>query len=603
MAADPILTVILHEDGQDKDIHIDTKRSVGIQLAEHGFAELPCAGGGRCGKCKVVSPGLPESDEDKVFLTQAERDRGVRLACRIEAGSLVSGTRFERVNQRERMVALTDFGNLAVELDPVISKVTVMVTKATLDDPASDWTRLTRSLDFEATAPPHVLVELADTLAATEQVQLVMKKTGGDILAVRPADLPMPVLGLAVDIGTTTLAAYLYDLMTGEKIAAASAENPGRSFGSDVISRINMTMHDSDNTGRMQHLLAEGIASLARELLADHGFLAADIYDAVRVGNTTMLHFLLGLPTANIALSPFAPVFTEAWSVPARAIGFDYSGDIRLLPGLASYVGSDVMAGLLKIAGPGPTIYLDLGTNGEICLADDDEVIALATAAGPAFEGQNIACGMASVPGAIAELSLLPDVRVDTIGGGAPQGICGTGVLAAVAELLKAGIVDEGGRLQPAEECEEDVRRTFGPRLKQNDEGTYFDLGGAYFSARDVREVQLAKAAIRAGIEVLLREKNLTAGDIDQVLLAGGFGHYLNLSHAFRIGLLPDAVRGKVRSVGNGAGMGASMALLSRDAWLKVATLKARTRYVELSSRRDFAEAFMDHMGFGDDEL
>lgn len=586
------------------------------ELVHLGIVSVPCAGGGRCGKCLVrtFTDNVPISQADRLHLPPASLEEGLRLACQIDVESIKTDARgekhliLERVEHHETMQVLTHFDSMQSTFAPTVTRLVVPLDRPSLTSPLSAWKRLALRLPFEIEPTPDLLRQLVTSLENGDVLQIIcgthpMKKMT-EVFRIGSEKEELAMLGIAVDIGTTTLALYLYDLSDGRQLGHTSARNAGAQYGSDVISRINVTINDPTMIPRFQFLLVDQIQSLANELLADEGYTTSDVYDVVLAANTTMFHQLLGLPAASLASAPFSPILNEGMLVSADTLGFTFNGYVRLMPGLAAYVGADVVAGLLMDMGDKPTLYLDLGTNGEICLIDGEDIVALATAAGPAFEGQNISCGVASIPGAITDVRLSDDVALFTLADKAPLGICGTGVIAMVAELLRCGAVDETGRLLPRHEFAERhgaslKDESIAERLIGDKNDVYFHLtNDLRFTAKDVREVQLAKAAIRAGIEVLLKDRGMTVDQIKRVVIAGGFGHYLPLEHAFAIQLLPEIWQGRVISIGNGAGYGASRTLLDYHMWVQAIDVSDRTQYIELSCHTEFSDFFMEHMTF-----
>lgn len=383
-------------------------------------------------------------------------------------------------------------------------------------------------------------------------------------------------LGLAVDIGTTTVAAYLYELSTGECIATRGAMNAQRSFGSDVISRIG---HASSPEGlaALSTAIRQQISSMAADMCPDTGRIK---YISI-AGNTVMEHILTGLSPESIGKAPFTPLSLFGTELAAGELFPGFDCPAYICPAIAGYVGGDISAGLLASGADKSEetiLFIDIGTNGEMALGNRDGFLCCATAAGPAFEGAEIECGSPAQNGAINLVR--PDMSFTVIGGGKPQSICGSGLVDAAAALLATGELDETGRLENGD-------RHFSPDV--------------YLSGRDIRQLQLAKAAIRAGIETLLAASGRKYGDIAQVLIAGGFGAYMRTESACAIGLLPPALAGRVRHVGNSAGLGAAECLAPQRRG-ELARLCSRCRYLELSSSSTFNDKYIEAMMFDEFE-
>ena len=402
-------------------------------------------------------------------------------------------------------------------------------------------------------------------------------------------DLPMeqkPIMyitqqpfGVAVDVGTTTVVMYFLDLVSGKIEKIASFINPQGGYGSDVISRINYCqIHDNG----LQELQQAIIGALNRELkkfAADRGSDTNCFERMVFAGNTTMLHLLLGEDPVSIALAPFKPRFTELQTKRGGESGLEVNGDavIVTLPSISAFVGADTVAGLAALNVKQENyLYTDIGTNGEIALVTGDNIYTCSAAAGPAFEGAGISCGMSAVKGAVSSYSGPDSYRV--IGNASPAGVCGSGIVDIVAWLLDNGKVDETGYMQ------EDFLVCADRNIR--------------LTQKDIREVQLAKSAIYSGMKILLERRGLTFADMDALFLAGGFGNYINVESALRIGLLPSELVGRIHPVGNSAGIGALQYLKSTEFVKRTGTIAAKSNYIELSYDTDFATQFALNIGF-----
>lgn len=404
--------------------------------------------------------------------------------------------------------------------------------------------------------------------------------------------------GAAVDLGTTTVALKLFDLSDGREVGSASGWNRQAPYGADVITRTQYCMEHPDGLARLSALIRAQIRTLLEDACQISSINISDVKEIYLAGNTIMEHLLFGLSPASIAVSPFTPLslFDDG-----KMLGMDH---IPLFPApcVAGYVGGDITAGLLACGlqnNPGRALFLDVGTNGEMALSGPDGFLCCAVASGPAFEGAGISCGMTSTPGAISAVrwnQTSPALTV--IGGGAPKGICGSGLLDLLAMLLELGIVDESGYLQPPDDLEEN----FAPWLDEDEDGNgifYLTSDRSIsFTVRDVRAIQLAKAAVAAGIDLLMEQAGLTFSDIDALYLAGGFGSHLDPDSAVAIGMLPEALRDKIVPVGNAALTGASMALLDPAKRLTLLDIQRRCTYLELSGHPGFNRLYPEHMTF-----
>lgn len=561
-----------------------------------GFSpRASCGGKGLCGKCRVrvIAGDVPVDGRQRACMPARDLEAGWRASCVAE---IHSDLLLEDPDNAETAgVVLTDFHPRPPAGGENLWTVDLALPPPSTSDQRDDLSRLENGLAASGRSgldiPLSLLAKLPGVLRGGDFSCRTLG-LGKRLLDVRNASVPGCALGLAVDIGTTTMAGLLCDLTDGRTLAVASRGNPQARHGDDVISRVDFAGRSDGNRREMRDLTLRAIEGLADDAMRSAGLDAGEPVFVSICGNTVMSHLFLGTPATALALSPFIPAFNSARTFRAAEAGFSWgSAAVHLLPGISAYVGGDIVAGLLahEVAGlSGNVLFIDVGTNGEIALASGGRLFACATAAGPAFEGARIGQGMRAAPGAIAKVGVLPDGSLDigTIDMAPAKGICGTGLLDAVACLLKVGALDETGRLEGGDEY-----WLVRPPVSG---GT-----GVALSQRDIREFQLAKGAIAAGVRVLLDVAGIGAGDVEAVLLAGGFGNYLDPVSALAVGLLPAGIRREcVRSVGNAALAGARLCLLSpaeRDA---ADVLARKVDYVELSGRDDFQIAFAEEMLF-----
>ena len=411
-------------------------------------------------------------------------------------------------------------------------------------------------------------------------------------------------LGIAVDIGTTTVATYLYELSTGKRLAVESSRNEQRAFGADVISRIQYC----GETGGLERLCGVIRTQLSKAIdktCAAAGKSRNSINRLAIAGNTVMEHIFAKLDPTGIGIAPFTPVslFGETYPAAEYFDGLAPDAELYLCPALAGYVGGDITAGLLSSGAwksEKTCLFIDIGTNGEMGIGDKNGYTCCATAAGPAFEGAEIECGMSGTPGAISKVYYVNnDIEVEVIGDGAPTGICGSGLIDALSVMLRSGAVTDTGRMLPPEDAPPEISA----RIKTAEDGTrrFYLTDEVYISATDIRQLQLAKAAIRAGVETLMETRSIGYSDIFEVLIAGGFGAFMDIKCACAIGLLPPALLDKTRHVGNSAGAGASLALDPKERLL-LAELTGRCDYLELSSSALFMDKYIEMMIFDEYE-
>ena len=402
-------------------------------------------------------------------------------------------------------------------------------------------------------------------------------------------------LAAAVDLGTTTAALRLFDRASGELLAEAQGWNRQASYGADVISRIQYTLENPDGLAELSRCIRGQITELLRQALGDAGRSKTEVRELVLVGNTVMQHIFDGRPVGSIARAPFKPETLFEDTLGAALDGIP----VRLAPCVAGYVGGDITAGLLAVGmaeRPGERLFLDIGTNGEMALGGSGGILCCAVASGPAFEGAGISCGMPGITGAVSHAVYDRGFMLDVIGGGEAAGLCGSGLGDLAAVLLEHGVIAPGGRLLPPEEAPEHMRRYL--TRDENGNGLFHLTQQVSLTAADVRNLQLAKAAVAGGIRVLMEQRHITADELESVEIAGGFGNYLKPESAVRRGMLPKGTLGKLRVMGNTALAGASMLALDGANWERLRSIPAKCRDIELSGRDDFADAFTDNLTF-----
>ncbi len=574
---------------------LDAARALGVDLAS------VCGGNGSCGRCKVqVIAGQlsPVTVGEEAELTAAELATGYRLACLAEP---LSDCRIHVPAESLTALQRTQVEGLEVPVAvaPAVSGYVVALDPPTLEDLRGDDQRLCEAV-AAATGAATRLPDLEVARLATGELRRLnwggrVTVRGDEIIHVAAAAAPW--LGLAVDIGTTKIAAYIVDLATGQTLAARGAMNPQIAYGEDVIARLAYASKGPDEAGRLQALLADGLNQLVAATCAEINAQPADIVDAVAVGNTAIHHLFLRLPVGQLAAAPYVPAVCAALDLKARELGLKLAPGayVHLLPNIAGYVGADHVAMLLATSvadAAATTLAIDIGTNTEICLAHHGRLTSLSCASGPAFEGAHIKFGMRAAPGAIERVRIVGGrVEYKTIGDEPPVGLCGSGILDAVAQLRLAGMLDRRGRLG-------------GPLVREADGDLEVVLADAATSGNgrpitvtqhDIRELQLAKGAIRTGIEALLQDAGIGPDAVERVIIAGAFGTYIDVQSAMAIGMLPRIPAERIVQVGNAAGTGARLALISRQQRAKASEIATRVRYLELARTprfmRNFAEA------------
>ncbi|MDQ3457384.1 MAG: ASKHA domain-containing protein [Actinomycetota bacterium] len=604
--------VRLHFLPLERDVRVPPGVTVFDAASWNGIAiDSTCGGHGTCKKCKVqvTSGSIPVSRLDVRCFTPGELSAGWRLACLAAAVSDVS---VDVPPLSTRPKAATVGVGRQVILRPAIQKRYVELAEPTLSDQRPDLDRVLDALDdLELRADLHVLRRLPSVLRAAD-FKVTAVVVDDVLIDVEAGDTTGRRFGLAYDLGTTTVVATLLDTSTGTPAAVASMLNKQQPFGADVITRISATMLDPATLPRLQAAAQDTLATLAAEVCAEAGVDPRKVYEVALAGNATMTALVLGIEPEPLGVAPFVQS-TASWprSLRASDLGVQVhpAAPAMVFPALGAYVGGDIVAGMLASGMDRDKrirLFIDVGTNCELVLSDGDRIVATAAPAGPAFEGGAIRCGMRAADGAIEVVTLTDDdVKLQVIGDVAPVGLCGSGLVDAVSELIRVGLLDGSGRLVTAEDAKE-IAPGLAERFHTVQGERVFVLAwngveaaeSVYLSQRDVRELQFAKAAIATGWSLLLVELGVEPSDVQQVLLAGSFGSYLSPASAVRIGLVPKLPVLRIVSAGNVAGEGAKMALLSMQERAGAATLLREVRYVELSDRPEFNDRFVDQLAF-----
>lgn len=554
--------------------------------------DAPCGGQGKCGKCLVDI--CTESDnriEKAVWET-------VKACCTQVHGNCLVRTHQESGKHK----ILTVGAERMMEFAPVLDICEIFIPKCRIGERTSDWERLCGVLGEQLGKSCRFRpdLELASRIGAfakgAETAEVIICEN--HILDIRKAE-KRPVLMAAFDVGTTSVAGYLLDGRTGKQLSVASSLNPQTAYGADVIMRANYALEHGSR--ELSDCIRKRLDEMLGELCAKAGAEKEDVCQICVVGNTCMHHLFLGISTDSLVHAPYNPVISEGLSLEASAYGINAHPRARLevLPVIAGFVGADTIGCLLaadmekeeKI-----TLMIDIGTNGELVLGNRERRIACSTAAGPAFEGAKISCGMRGAAGAIEHCEVKDGkLQYSVIGGGKPAGICGSGLIDLIASLLEMGVIDDSGRL---EETKDTVLVEGKPAFLLADPLHGRNGAAVYLTQKDIREVQLAKGAIAAGVYLLAQKLGMEVEDIEQVYIAGAFGNYMNPASACRIGLIPEVLLERIVPVGNAAGEGAKLALLCRNAYDGAGRLARDTEFLELASMPDFQDRFVDELDF-----
>jgi uncharacterized 2Fe-2S/4Fe-4S cluster protein (DUF4445 family) len=596
---------------------VDVKVPGGVTVFDaaswNGIAiDSTCGGHGTCKKCRVrITEGdVPVSKLDSRAFTPDELRDGWRLACRITTQGDLEVDVPPLVT---RPKAATVGVGRQVILRPAIVKRHLQLEEATLSDQRTDIQRVLDAMDdLELDVSIGVLRTLGTALRAA-QWDVTAVVADGELIGVEAGDTTARRYAIAFDLGTTTVVANLLDLDTGTPVAVRSMLNKQQPFGADVISRISATMMDPDALAKLRDLAHETLAELADEVIEQGGVDRAEVYEVVLAGNATMTQIALGIDPEPLGVAPFVMTAMGYAGLRATDLGVHVHplAPATVFPSLGAYVGGDITAGILATGLDRDRrlrLFIDVGTNCEIAIGNQDRIVATAAPAGPAFEAASIRCGMRAAPGAIELVTIEPDgVELGVIDDAAPVGMCGSGLVDAVSELVKVGLLDASGKYLTDEEAAERLPG-LADRLVTVDGERVFVLAwtgepgdaakSVFLSQRDVRELQFAKAAIATGWRLLIEELDIPESDIQQVLLAGSFGSYLSAKSAIRIGLVPKLPIPRIISAGNVAGEGAKMAVLSIQERHAGRALVDEIEYLELSDRADFNDRFVDELAF-----
>jgi uncharacterized 2Fe-2S/4Fe-4S cluster protein (DUF4445 family) len=603
---------------------LEASRLLGVGI------ESVCGGKKSCGKCliRIESETFdrygitsfpdhlsPFTEEEGKLIGEEERAEGVRLAC----AAAIRGDLLIFVPEESRagtQMIRKEAGEREIILNPAVRLFTVTLTPPDLADPRGDYDRLVAGLveRFGLPSSPEIdypaLLGLPGALRKGNWTVTAAIRMEREILAVFPGEVE-EAYGLAIDVGSTTVAGYLCSLKTGKLIGTESLMNPQVTYGDDVIARITYVMDHPDGLEKMRVAIVDGLNHLIRIVTGGAGLSPADILEITLVGNTAMHHLFLGIDPHALGISPFTPAVHRSLDIKARDLGLAAhpAANVHILPIEAGFVGADNV-GVLIAEEPyrrnEMVLIIDVGTNGEMILGNREKLLSASCATGPALEGAHIRFGMRAAPGAIERIRIDPEtleVSFQIIGEERrrpefritrARGICGSGIIDGVAELYRAGIIDQSGRFRS------DLAT---PRLRLTDGKPEFVIawpdetsleGAITINQQDVRSVQLAKGALYAGAKLLM--KKLGVEKLDRVILAGAFGSYIDKTEAMILGMFPDCDLDHVSSVGNAAGDGARIALLNRDKRLEAEEMARRVEYVELTLAKEFQEEFMAAM-------
>ncbi len=597
-------THTLHFPHLDRDIPAKTSETLFQSARLHGIRIVgACGGRGTCGSCMVrIKEGSVVHSGDfgnkKHCGKNVSSGKWIR-SCEFSAWSdctvEVAPRSVAPIVRAETATGESEF----LPLDTKITATDFEVPEATLSDNLSDHDRILRSLDTDYTIDFAVARDLPLLLrenTVDKKSSLRVWKHETELIGLAPSG--RRTLGLAIDLGTTNVAAFLINLETGERLASVGIENPQVAWGGDLITRINYATRNVDEFTHLQAAAIEAINALAHDLSMSVGQVSTDILDVAVCGNTAMHHLLLGLPVRQLGRAPFVAALCKGMDIKARDLDLCVGpgSSVHIAPNVGGFVGGDHVTALLASEDHwrdrGPCVVMDIGTNTEISVIHDGKFYTGSAPSGPALEGGHISCGMRAAEGAIESVAVNGGrLSIKTIDDKEAVGLCGSGVLDTLAALRRANLINPRGRL--AREHPDMVMKDGKRAARLAD--------GVYFTQDDVRAVQLAKAAIRTSTDLLLDEAGLKANEVDRFIIAGSFGAYIDIASGIDIGMFPPSGISKFIQVGNAAGIGIRRMLASCQARSRATELAANCQYMELSSRKDFQKVFLQHIGFPED--
>lgn len=575
---------------------LESIRDAGIKI------KSVCAGKGTCGKCRIIILKKEKKQVNKrelEILSPEEIKSGVRLACQqVFDRDLTIYIPSSSLSEEQKLQVAGEEKSIKSP-DPVCKKYFIKLKETDSGDTQSAYGKIKSVLkdkyDLRVDSIDKDVSEEMLSVIRNNLCRITATVRNNEIILIEGGDKTKNNHGLAVDLGTTKVAVFLVDLVTGETVDSKGIINPQIIYGEDVMSRLNFAIQNKDNADKIQKIVIDKINEAAVEICSRNNLTSREITEMTVVGNTAMLHLFLKLPVKQLGLSPFVSSIKESLNIKARDIGINITagGYIFLPSPLAGFIGSDHLAMILATKiykRKGNYLGIDIGTNTEIALKTGKTITSVSTASGPAFEGAHIKHGMRASPGAIERVTIDSATRlpsIQTIDDREPVGICGSGILDAVASLLKVGLIDKKGKF-----------KTDSGNICRDDKGELnYVLGkDISISQKDIVEIQLAKGAIRAGIEILLENAGISIKEIDGVILAGAFGSYIDPKNVMDIGMFPGIPLAKIRQVGNAAGVGAKMILISRQQRTEAEKLGKTINYLELASYPGFSDHFINGM-------
>lgn len=577
-------------------------------LVKNGLAvDSPCGGKGTCGKCKIqiISGHIPApSAEEYHHLTAQELAQNIRLSCQLYLTDDLGISLLKEEKENHQILSdgfLPDFS-----YHPHITKKVYQQQAALTPHHRSCLELTAETLDISDALDQPIFLQSYRNIHGHDQFTAVYAEN--HLLGLEAGNTQELMYGLAVDIGTTTVVVSLIDLQSGDEIASATGLNPQKANGQDVLSRIDFARKADNGLAILHQSIIDCLNTIIKKLCTANKVGHTSIYDVTVAANTTMLHLLLGVDPSPIGKAPYIPVFTSHQSFPAASFGIGVSPFARLycLPGVSGYIGADIVAGVNVCQldqRSENVLFIDIGTNGEIILSKGGTLYACACAAGPALEGMNISCGMLAGEGAIERVQITEDnIHLQVIGNSKPKGLCGSGVIEAISEIARTGLIGKTGRLKSKKDLlQDDTLKQLSRFIEEDGKKRRLILDSDHQIAvtqADIRQVQLAKGAILSGIHALLLQMEMTPEDLDEIIISGQFGRHLHVDSLVGLGLIPHELREKVNYVGNSSRTGALMCLLSTEKRKEIEDVSRKINHFELTMLKDYEKLFSKCLKF-----
>jgi uncharacterized 2Fe-2S/4Fe-4S cluster protein (DUF4445 family) len=544
--------------------------------------ETPCNSKGFCGKCKVRAMGQL-SDPSKIEKQFIDESNNERLSC---MATVLGDVELELIEKKKVLKTISKGFSISVPVDSPVKIIKLPEIKKTSPVPYVEY------LGYKPSS-----VKLYRKIGEADLDEYSFKELWGVVYKDKILDIAnykKDILGLAIDIGTTGISYYLVDLSNGEIVGSLSSLNPQTQFGGDVLSRITYCMENPLGAIKLQELIIDEINDTIRRIVGNV-YNINDIYHITVSANTTMMHLLFGINPESLAKAPYRAVFLQCGDIKATDVNFKVNKEavLSLTPSASSYVGGDIVAGIMAsgFQNEKKAVFIDIGTNGELAALKEGKIICTSTAAGPALEGMNIECGCRAEEGAIESFDIDEDynISLNTIGGAKAIGICGSGLIDIAGALIKRNILMKSGRWS----------KNLAPKIAHRlVDKKFYITKEIYISQKDIRQIQLAKGAIAAGLIMMLEEIDLTIEEIPVVYIAGAFGYHVNPNNIKTIGLIPRGFSGEIKFLGNTSLEGSRLAVINKDCFEKVDAIKENMKVLELSLKDDFQDVFVSQLNF-----